>query len=90
VQFNPEITADGDYDLYLHVPPGLKGTQAVEIRHDTLNTTVMIDLGIPGWTRLTPAALHMNAGALQTAVRLQRGGTTVRSVADTLKIVPAR
>jgi hypothetical protein len=90
VQFNPEITADDDYDLYLHIPPGLKGTQAVEIRHDTLNTTVMIDLGITGWIRLTPAALHMNAGALQNAVRLQRGGTTVRSVADSLKIVPAR
>jgi hypothetical protein len=90
VQFNPEVAVDGEYEVYLHIPPGFHGTQAIEIRHDTLTTTVMIDLEKSGWVRLTPAPLHMNAGSLQNAVRLQRGGTTRRSVADSLKVVPVK
>lgn len=90
VQFNPVVTAEGDYDVLLHVPPGLNGTQGVEILHDTLNTTVMIDLARSGWVKLTAAPVHMHAGALQNAVRIGRGGTTRRSVVDALKLVPVR
>lgn len=87
VQFNPLVTVEGDYDVYLHVPPGLQGTQSVEIRHDTLNTTVSVDLSAGGWIRLTVTPLTMSAGALQNVIRIGKTDTSIRSVVDALKLV---
>jgi hypothetical protein len=87
VQFQPLITVAGHYHVFLHVPPGLSGTQGIEIRHDSLNTTVVVDVSAGGWIRLTSSPVRMQPGELQNAIRIGRGGTAVRSVVNALKLV---
>ena len=87
VEFHPAVAVSGEYHLYYHVVPGLHGSQGIEIRHDTLNTTLTVDLTQRGWVRATASPLHLTTGSLQNVVRIGRGGTTKRSVVDALKLV---
>ncbi len=87
VQFNPVIETAGDYDIYLHVVGGQRGTLSVEILHDTMNTTTSIDLAQTGWIRLNAGPFHMEAGALQNAVRIGAKGTAKRAMIDAVKLV---
>jgi hypothetical protein len=87
VQFNPRVENAGDYLVFLHVPPGAKGTLEVEIRHDTLNATVTVDQAKGGWVPLTASPVHLEAGALQNSVRIGSKGSAQRVNVDSLKLV---
>jgi hypothetical protein len=89
VDFHPEVPQAGRYHLFVHVPPGLTGTQGIEIRHDTTNTTLHLDLANSGWVQATASPVVMQPGALQNVVRFLRGGTATRSVVDAIRLVPA-
>jgi hypothetical protein len=77
----------GNYDVFVHVVPGQRGTLLVEVLHDTTNTTTTLELSKPGWIRLAPGPFHMKAGALQNAVKLGSKGTAKRAIVDALKLV---
>jgi hypothetical protein len=90
VQFNPEVRVAGDYDVYLQVPPDVRGRQAVEILHDSINVTSEVDLAPGGWVRLTAAPLRMQPGRLQNAVRILGRDGAGRSVILGIKLVRAQ
>jgi hypothetical protein len=90
VQFNPHVRVTGDYDVYLHVPAGLHGTQAVEVLHDSINLTALVDLAPGGWLKVNTTPLRMQAGPLENSVRLTRGGTARRSAILAVKLVRVR
>lgn len=90
VEFTPTLARDGDYHLWLHVPPDLSGRLGVDVRHDTLNTTLEVPLDHPGWIAITRTPLRLRAGALQTAIRFTPHGDTPRSVVDAIKLVRVR
>lgn len=87
VQFNPTLLRDGSYELHVYVAPGLTGTQRIEVRHNTLNTDLVVDLSQSGWVRATVTPLPMRAGALQNAIRFTADGTAPRSVVSAIKLV---
>ncbi|MCK5687502.1 hypothetical protein KAJ27_25435, partial [bacterium] len=87
VQFNPWITEDASYFLYLHIPQGFKGIQKVAIQHDTHNTEVSIDLSKSGWLKLIDEPLLMKSGELENNIKIHVTNDSQKVVADALKII---
>jgi len=89
VEFHPRITQQGDYDLYFYVPGSLDGGKAaIEVQHDTLNTTLTVDLIKSGWIKVNAAPLRMDAGALQNTIKIKGAGDGMHPpVVDSIKLV---
>ncbi len=90
VAFNPWIGHEGQYDVFLWVPPGMQGIQRFDIRHDTLNTTGEIDLSTSGWIRLGNSSYRMDAGRMENSIRLVPSGKAQRSVIGPIKLERSR
>ncbi|WP_059049837.1 glycoside hydrolase family 2 protein [Paenibacillus senegalimassiliensis] len=90
LQFNPWIGLEGNYDIYLHVPeehvrPG--SSQRVEIQHDTINTTLSVDLSGSGWLRLGSAPLPMKPGQFENSIKLVAGSDNGWIAGDAIKLM---
>lgn len=90
IQFNPWIGSEGDYDIYLHLPEqqcSADGSQKIEIQHDTINTTLSIDLSISGWQRLGSSPLPMKAGQFENNIKLIADSESGMIAGDAVKLV---
>lgn len=89
IEFNPWVGTEGNYDVYLHVPEQqcTEGIQKVEIQHDTINTTLTINLSESGWRRLGSSPMPMKAGQFENSVKLIAGSQSGSIAGDAVKLV---
>ncbi len=86
VQFNPWITEDGEYDLYMYIPKEMSVNQIVSIQHDSHNKEIVSDFSKTGWIKLTKEPIKMEAGKLENNIKIIVSDPSEEIIVDALKI----
>ncbi|MER7277245.1 sugar-binding domain-containing protein [Dactylosporangium sp. NPDC000244] len=84
-RFTPYLGTSGQYDIWMHVPGGLSGTQKVNVVRDDgglVQSSAMVDTAAAGWVKVPGGPYRMSAGQAANFLELVPGGTAPALVAD--------
>ncbi|WP_426503492.1 sugar-binding domain-containing protein [Dactylosporangium sp. McL0621] len=84
-RFTPYLGTSGQYDIWVHVPGGLSGTQQVNVVRDDgglVQSTATVDTAAAGWVKVPGGPYRMSASQAANYVELVPGGSAPALVAD--------
>ncbi|GMA23593.1 hypothetical protein GCM10025864_13520 [Luteimicrobium album] len=84
-RYTPYLGSDGDYQVLVHVPAGLTGTQKVSLTWEDgglQQADQTIDVSTPGWVEVPGGPRTMTKGQSSTSLTLVAGGTSTVLAAD--------